>query len=419
MSGQLHNQPIRVFTLVVVIVLGIVNTSEAVEIGFKAENMVTVSDNINRDSSGLEKSGSKLLLRGDLDLSGRLGSSTVGLGIGGGWESVDNGGTTNTDNFSFNLNVNTPWTPTGYLEGSATIVDETAEPEITDIKQQRVRTRTSTISLGIGKQATPTFGWKAGLSNRTESRIDLDLDESRTELSGDFKLGRKRRLVVDTGFTKGTEDLDGESWTGSTVSLDINIQSVRFTSRGYGIAWENLKLEQEDGTQDSSDKITAKTYFVMQISPEWSATSDLGLDSIRPSSEKRRFEPHVQLGLSGRLNPRLGLEGRISSSALLQDPDDDQVAWTRDSQLQAWFVWNASKTYTVEPGVQFRNAKYFGNEIADSSAETRVLKIETRWIPIRNWTIGLNAQTETRNATQKVYDFSEDRLELSLSGILF
>lgn len=416
MVDQVRIQSARILILTVVVILGLVSISNAVEVRFRVQNMVTVSDNIDRAPSGLEVSGSLLIMQGELSLSGDLGSGSVDLGIGGGWEALDNGESSNTDNFNFRLNVNIPWSGTGYVEGSASTSDATEEPEITDISQVRVRTRTSRMNLEVGKRATPTFRWRTGLSNRTESRFDRDLDESRAELGWDVKLNRRRSLAVDVAYNRGTEDFDGDSWTGSSVSVDIRKRSDRVTSGGYKLAWEGQNLERAGGTREWSDKVSAVGYYEIEMPSGWSFISELGVDGIKPIVDERRWEPRADLGLASAPGRRFRVSGNLSSSSTIQDPVEDQVAWTRDSQVRAGLVWRVSRTYTVEPSAQFRYAELFGNGIADRTDETLILRLGTRWIPGRKWSVGLSAQTEDRNSSQDSFDLSEGRLELSLSG---
>ena len=416
MVDQVTTQSTRILIMAVAIILGLVNISKAMEVRFTARNMITVSDNIDRAPSGFEASGSLLILQGDLNLSGDLGSGSVDLGVGGGWETLDNGGASDTDNFNFRLNVNIPWSGTGYIEASASTSDATEEPEITDISQVRVRTRKSGMRLEVGKQRSPTFSWRTGLSNRTERRFDRDLNESRAELGWDLELDRRRSLAVDVDFEEGTEDFDGNTWTGSSVSVDFKKRPDRITSRGYRLTWEGQKLEQANGTSEWSDKVSGVVYYERELSSGWSFSSDLGVGGVKTPAGERRWDPQGVLALASTPGRRFRVSSTISSSSTIQDPVEDQVSWTRDSQLRAGLVWSVSRTYTVEPSAQFRYAELFGNGIPDRTDETLILRVGTRWIPARNWSLGLSAQTEDRTSSQDSFDLTEGRLELSLSG---
>jgi len=416
MGDQKRTRVIRIITLTTVISLGLVSTSNAVEVRFTAQNMVTISDNIHRAPSGLEESGSRLIMQGDLNLSGDLGSGRMDLGVGGGWESLDNGGYRDTDNFNFQLNVNLPWSGTGYVEGSASTTDETVDPEITDIRQVRVRTRTTLARLEVGKQTTPTPRWRTARNHLTEIRFDRDLDESRAELGWDVRPDRRRSVAVDVDFKKGNEDVEGDSWIGSSISVDIGKRSSRVTSGGYRLVLEGQKLEQADGTHDLSDKVSAVVYYETEMSSGWSFTSELGVDGIKPIVDERRWDPRVQIGLSSTLDRRVQLDGSLSTFSTIQDPLEVEVSWTRDSLVRAGLVWSVSRTYTVEPSAQFRFAELFGNGIPDRTEKTFILRLGTRWVPARNWSLGLSAHTEDRNSSQDFFDLSESRLELNFSG---
>jgi len=416
MGDQKRSQAIRIITLTTVVILGLVSTSNAVEVRFTAQNMVTISDNIHRLPSGLEESGSLLIMQGDLNLSGDLGSGSMDLGVGGGWESLNNGGYRDTDNYNFRLNVNLPWSGTGYVEGSASTSDQTEDPEITDISQVRVRTRTTLARLEVGKQASPTTSWRTVLSNRTEKRFDRDLDEDRAGLGWNMKLDRRRSLAVDVDFNEGTEDFDGDSWTGSTVSIDIRWQYDRATLVGYRLAWEGQELEQADGSDDRSEKVSALVSYDAEWSSGWSFSSGLGIDGIKSHENERHWDPRVEIALASSPERRLRVNSAFSASSNIQDPQEDQYSWTRDSFFQTGLSWSASRTYTIEPSVQFQYAELFGNGIPDRTDETLILRLGTNWIPGRNWMVGLYAQAEEIDSSQGAFDLSENRVGLNFSG---
>jgi len=312
--------------------------------------------------------------------------------------------------------VNLPWSGTGYVEGSASTSDQTEDPEITDISQVRVRTRTTLARLEIGKRASPTFSWRTALNNRTESRFDRDLDESRAELGWDVQLDRRRSLAVDVDFNEGTEDFDGDSWTGSSVSIDIQRQSDRATLVGCSLAWEGQELEQADGSDDRSDKVSALVSYDTEWSSGWSFSSGLGINGIKSLENERHWDPRVEIALASSPERRLRVNSAFSASSNIQDPQEDQYSWTRDSFFQAELSWSASRTYTIKPSAQFQYAELFGNGIPDRTDETLILRLGTNWIPGRNWMVGLYAQAEEIDSSQGAFDLSENRVGLNFSG---
>jgi hypothetical protein len=418
MINKLRTQSAKILILTAVIILGLAGISNAAEVQFEARNMIITSDNIHRAPAGdpLEMSGYHLVIQGDLILSSDLGAGKkLELGAGAGWESIGNGGIINSDIFDFRLNLNIPLSGTGYVEVVASTSDRTEEPELTDVSQVRVRTRASEIELKIEKEASPKFSWWVGLSNRTERRFDRNFVESQFEMGCDLALDRRRSLIAEAEFSEGTEEVEEDSWTSYLVSIDFPQQFDRITSGGYRVAWEDQKLEQADGTSDWSNMLSAVAYYEMEMSSGWWFSSELGVDGIKPVVVDRRWEPRAMLDLGSSPERRLRVAGGFSTSSTLMDPFEDQVAWTRDSQLHGRLIWSVSRTYTVEPSVQFVFADLFGNGIADRTDETMILRVASQWVPARDWSIDLNAHREERISSQSVYDLFENRLELILS----
>jgi hypothetical protein len=272
------------------------------------------------------------------------------------------------------------------------------------------------MRLEVGKQASPTFSWRTALNNLTESRFDRDLDESRLELGWDMKLNRRRSLVAEFDLNKGTEDFDGDSWIGSSFSVDIKKQTDRSTSGGYRLAWEEQKLEHSDGTIEWTDKVSALVNLGIETSSGWTFSSSLGMDGIQPHAGKRRWEPRAEIILASAPGQRFRLNSSLSTLSTLQDPVEGQISWSRNSLVQAGVVWSVSRAFTIEPSTQFHHAELFGNGIADRTDETLILSLETRWVMTRDWSLGLSTKTEDRTSSQVSFDFYENRLELRLSG---
>jgi hypothetical protein len=418
MCDQFQSQSARVLILTVVIVLGLVRISNALEVQFRVQNMNTFSDNINRAPVGFEVDGYLLSVEGDLSVSGDLKSGSLDFSVGGGLEILDDGEARKSDAFRMELNSMLPWSETGYLEVSIGASDEIAEPDPSDISQVRVRTKTSRAGLEIGKRPTPTFNWRTGLSGRMESRFDRDLEELRGELGFNVELDRRRSLTFDADLTRGDELFDGDSWTNSSVSVDLRKRSDPTSVRGYRLVLEGQDLEQAGGTSEWSDKVSAVVYYETEMSSGWSFTGELGVDGIKPIVDERRWDPRVEVGLSRTLDRRVQLDGSLSTFSTIQDPFEDKVAWTRESQVRAGLVWSVSRTYTVEPSAHFRFAELFGNGIPDRTDETLILRLGTSWVPARNWSIGLSANSDNRNSSQDSFDLSENRVELNLSATL-
>ena len=215
----------KIIILVCVMLMGMTNMAMALDLQLLSGNRVTVSDNIDRASTGLETEGYLLTVEGDLTLSGDIGSGTLDVLVGGGMETLKSDDFSDSDNYRFRLNVRFPWTTTGYIEGSAGSSEETEDPEFTDINQARLRTRRFNVGLEAGRRSSQKFQWNAGVNAETERQLDRDQAESRVDLGWDFVLDRKRSLAVEVGVNQGTEDIAGDSWIGSSLTLDLTRQT--------------------------------------------------------------------------------------------------------------------------------------------------------------------------------------------------
>jgi hypothetical protein len=83
---QKRVQAIRITMLMLVVILGLVDVSSALEVDFGLDIMAVSSDNLFRAPFGLERDGYLLSIDGAFLVSGDLGSGSFDLSIGGGKE---------------------------------------------------------------------------------------------------------------------------------------------------------------------------------------------------------------------------------------------------------------------------------------------------------------------------------------------
>jgi len=429
-SGK-RTQTIRVTLLVTLIVLGLANISSAqdLELGLKrssaqdvrltVENRVTVSDNINRSSVGSEREGYLLATEGDLYLTSMVGFGTAEMGIGGGWETLDDGQASNADNFRFGLKLTLPWSRTGHVLGSIYSSDGTEEPEITDINQERVRTKRIEKRLEAGNRAAVNASWQLALTNMTEQRYDRDQEENEIVLVCELGLDRLNSLIATVKFLEGEEKMQGDTWTRPSASFDLQRSESPATSKGYRITWESQKTVRPAESNFRTNKLGLLTYYMTTMQSGMSFSGEVGIDVIHPRSDDRRWEPYTRVILLGTPERTFQPKGSLFSSATLPDPLDDRVDWTRDTQIEGGGAWRVTRRYTVEPIIRYRFAETHGNNSASKTDETLILRLETRLNLIEDWMIELNAQTEELSSSQAVYDLKENRIELSIAGAIF
>ena len=409
----------RILFMVSVMLLGRANLARAIDMQILARNRLTVSDNIERATVGQEIEGYLLTMEGDFNLSGDMGNGTVDMLVGGGMETLKSDEFSDADNYRFRLNIRVPWATTGFVEGSAGYSEETEDPELTDINQGRFRTRRSNVGIAAGRRSSQTFQWQANVNARTERRIDRDLEETLGDLGWDIALDRRHSLTFDVGYRHGTEAVEGDSWTGPFLILNLTRQSDRLTSTGFRIDWEGLQLKMDDGTRDVSDMVSITAHYAVEMPLGWSFTSDLGLDGIKPVVDERRWEPRIEILLERLADRRVQFDGSLSILSSIQDPAEDQISWTRDSQVQTGLRWNLTSNYVVEPRVQYRYAELFGNGIADRKDKTLLFEVGTRWSPSRIWSLDVDVVSETIESSESANDLAENRLDLTLSGTFF
>ncbi len=400
--------------LVTMIILGLTDISSALDVNLDLRTRGTVSDNINRAPVGSERDGYLLTTEADLSFTSKVGTGTATMGIGGGWETLDDGDASDSDTSRLGFEFLQPWSRTGYVLGSVTYVDATEEPDITDISQERVRTKTIEKRLEVGNQPAVNASWQVAVTDNTEKRFDRDKEENEAVLIYEAGLDRINSLITSVGLVDGEEKINNDTWTRSSLLVDIQRNQSPVTSKGYRINWESQRTEQGAGAHFRTHKLGMVTYYETEMGSGMTYASEVGLDLIKPRSNPARLEPYIKVDLLGTPERPIQKKGSIYSAATLADPLEDRAGCVRDTQLQGSIAWRVTRIYTVEPIVRYRLAEIHGNNTASRTDETRILRLETRLDLYGQWLIQLNTQTEEVSSTQAAYDLQETRFELSI-----
>lgn len=410
-------QVIGVSILVFAIVLGLAETSKAVDLEFGMESVAIASDNIDRGPVSEATEGYLLSLDGDLTISSDVGASRTSFSLGGGWETKEAEVVSNSRNYHVQLTSKIPWSSTGYVQGLAAASEGIGEPDLTDISQVRVRSKTSELSFEVGRQTSPTFKWNTGMKRETEDRYDRDFDELQTKLGWEKGLDRTRTLLVNMDLTRGNEKIEGDEWSGSSALLDLRRRTESVALTGYQLAWEGVRLDQKDGTSGWSEVLTMLFHYEMGTAKKWSFSSDLGMDGLKTAGEERRWEPHASVDAGSSKEKRLRVSTSLSAISNIQDPTEDQYSWTRNTQGRAAVAWRITRTITTEPSVRVLTAELFGIDSVDRTDKVTILGVETKWLPDRDWSVAINGYSEERKSSDGTFDLTETRIELRVSGL--
>jgi hypothetical protein len=298
----------------------------------------------------------------------------------------------------------------------------TEEPKVTSINQGRIRTARNSLGLGAGRRVTHTFKWEAGAQTLTESRYDRDLKENKANVKLDRKLSRISTLALETAYSKGTEDVSGNKWIETFVSLGLTNRRSNLSSSGYRLEWENLDLSKDDGTNDLSSMLSLLMHYTRETRKGWTYSSELGIDGIKPIDRDRRWEPRAELGLSSQRGRRFEFDSFLITKSFLQDPVDQvaqEIAWSRDTQFQAGVKWNLSRDFLIEPVTRYRYAQYYSFAVEGTRSRTILFQLGSKWSISRTWSLEVAVATETIKSSDPLNDLAENSLRLNLGGQLF
>jgi hypothetical protein len=403
--------------LLLVFVLGYSRTSEALRYEAGFDGLLIGSDNIGRGPDNQRSEGYLSTLEAKMSVIYQTRASSMALSLSGGYEFRVADVTTESTNYFSRLTGRTHWSRTGYIEGTVSSSEGTAEPDLTDLSQARVRSKTSQTGLLIGGRPNPISEWQTLVDQRTEDRPDRELLESSVKFAYRGTVSAARRMSFETELIDGEEKVEDDEWTDTSANFEYRKQSSATATYGYRLLWEQLKLKQDGGSSNKTNKTTAFFFNELVIPSGWTLFSGLGVDALNLPEGADRVEPNADLGLTSPPKRRVLVTANISTNASIQDPVEAGATWTRNNRGLTSVLWNATRRYSVKPSVALLYSELYQNEVVSRKDQTLVLGLETTWNPSKHWSVELNGFAESRDSSDNTADLSENRIEFRVTGI--
>jgi hypothetical protein len=406
----------RILFSALVIIVSMAAELQAADLTWTTSAKVTSSDNIYRDGPGQEENGTLLTQGITGKVTQRWGRRTFSLLAGGGWETIQGNEVTSDENYRLELNASFPWSATGRLEASAQTSQQTATPDPGDQDQLRSLVNQSEIRLLVGNRISAVSQWQADVRRTKERSINVDDLQNSVSLQYSSRLSQTRSFSFQGNVDDGRDDESEFSWKGSSASITLSNNVERDITRSYDITWEEIVITDQDGVENSSDKLGLRVRFLIEKASGWSYETRLGLDSVQTESEDRIWDPAVGAVAKGPISRVVRAESEFEITTRIQDSRNIGEDRTRRGTARAELSWNASRVMTVIPEVRYQHEEIFTQGFQERIDELFLIIIGTEWTPTRAWLFELDAIFENNDSTDPTSELDENRVELTISS---
>ena len=406
-----------ILSLALMLLIGFPSDSRGLDVSGAARAEIIGSDNIHRDNSELQESGSLLTQGVGVQLLEQRGRSSFSLSLEGGWETIESSTRPSTDEvYRLDLNARIPWSGTGRVEGSASTSRDMAVPDIEDLEQGRILVAASEVGLIVGDEKPAVSEWQVQIAESKEESVEQDQEETSADFQWSKAVSRVGTLSLEGGLADGKDDLQEESWRRYSGIVNMEVRVRAALTRSYDLIWEKITIEEADGIQNTSERLGFDVRHILQEASGWSFEGALGVDSVKTPSQNGTLGPRGEFIATGPLSRVVTAETTLGYSTRIQDPQDFEAEWTDTGIFSAVVTWDVSRAMQIRPAVEFSRAESFGQDIEDRLEETVILRVDARWTPSTTWFLEWGAVTEDRKSTLPTGDLSETRLELRASS---
>lgn len=398
-----------------VILLAMASELNAFDFSLTASTDATWSDNIYRNSPGLEESGSLITLEAILEVNEQWGRGSYSLLAGGGLETIDNGVSSTEEINSFRLEVILPVYTTSLVEGYAETSKGTETPEPGDIDQDRILTTYSEVGLIFATRFATASSYQAEIYQNTEESEDLDLKETNWDLQWSSNLDRRRSIFLQGRITTGEEAVADSSWDEFYAVMRLSDQIRPVALLSYEVDWNEFNSNLLGGTMESSYQVSLLVRYEAELVASWTYINELGIDHMVSYTGRRIWEPRAEISILGLLSRTVEANGTVLSAINIGDPLEAGTEWTRENRLEAGLNWNVLSTFSIAPRALYLLEDIHVENASDIEDRTFLYGVNTSWTPSSAWTVEFGGVIERRTSSDPLREMEESRLELSIS----
>lgn len=403
------------FLLITVLAMCVVSDSYGLELKGTTRASAMVSDNINRQSTNLEQTGSLLTQGFGVQLSETKGRRSFNLSLNGGWESLEvESNSSSEEIYKLDMNINLPWSPTGYVDVRVGTSRETTTPEADDPDQKRELVKRFDTGLMIAGEPSMVTIWQMETNGRMVQSVSSDLTETTAGFRWARNLNPVNTLSLRGSNIKGHDDIEMSSWQTMESSVVLDNRLHQNISRSYRLSWQKAVVEDVNGAEDRSEKIGFSYRWMSEKSSGLSYEASFGIDHLKTPSNEEIAEPYAEVAVSGPLSRTITTDNSAGYSLQTQDPLDTDIEWSRQGRLTAGINWTMSRSTSIQPRVTYIFEDINGENIPGRKDQTVVLGVNTRWTIEGSWIVNLGAVFENRESTEHLNELAEKRLELSV-----
>jgi len=408
----------RTFLLGLTFFMCTISSARGLDFAVTTRIGATASDNINRNASGFEESGSILTQGVGIQASSEKERRSFLLSLEGGWETLESKTVSSSEGvYRIDLNFNLPLSRTGWLEGTAGASRETATPDLDDPDQTRTLVERSEVGLLVGRDASRVSRWEAGMNASKEDQVDREIRDITGRILWSRDLSPVRTFSVEGSGTDGTDDFNGTSWLRMSADLTLAERLSPTLSRTFRLNWEDVDFEGEDGDRDTSWRVGLSGAYESRRSHGWSHQGSVGFSRLTQSSGENSWEPTGSFSVEKDLSRTTVADLGIEIQTVMRDPRESDIELTRRERFTGGLTWNVSRWISVLPRVDYLFDDVTGREVADREDETVSVRVDARWTPSSTWRMELGIVAEDRESTDPNNELTEKRVELRASTL--
>lgn len=408
----------KYFLPALLVLMGMASSASGLDIAATARIGATVSDNINRYPSGFEESGSLLTQGVGIRVSGEEQRRSFLLSLDGGWETLESKSESSSEQiYRIDGSFNLPLTRTGRLEGTVGATRGTVTPDEDDPDQGRTLSKETRAGLLVGNDISVVSRWEAGVDARWEDREDLELEETSGRVQWWRDLSRIRTFSVEMSGLDGSDEFERTSWQGLSAALDLTERLSTSSSRTFRLDWEEMVLEEEDGSETTSWMVGLEAGYESQSGSGWSHEGSIGISRFDSSSGEETWEPSGSFSVEKNLSRTTVAEAGVDLRTRMRDPRDDEVEWIRQGRLTAGLMWTLSRKFSVGPRVSYLHEDITGREVPDREDQTLIARVDARWTPYTTWLMEFGVVVEKQESTDPAEELTENRVEIRASSL--
>jgi hypothetical protein len=375
------------------------------------------SDNFNRQTLGVEESGSLLGYSVGLELKDQQGRSTFSLQGRAGEEVLKTPETERNDVYILSGEYRITSAEQKYALLSAALERSTRVGGTLDRERQLIDSMD--ITLGVGNRVSRGRNWDLGISQTWIENRDENIIENSGSLGVNWDIVSNVNLEAEASALIAEERISSDNW--DEGELELVLRRRLRTGSDYGALINIMRSNVDYGQVDEYITVSKSSFQLFYNLVHMERTrmeTGAGLERTIVENTDELLNPTVHFLFRRMLSRTADLSLRSDLGVRRISTEVETVTWDKRTETGMELEWRADNNITVLPYAALTRDVLLDDGVTQGRTDDgTVVGLSTEWFPVPDIEVSFRAQSEEIDSSVDEERLRENSMELTILAV--